>query len=217
MRHVAIVPTFLVLLAGPAGAVTLQLGSASVAQPGDSAEICVSLATGGAAVAGTQNDLAWDGACATLPDAAHCYAAGTHGKSLQGKLLDQRDFTYRALVLSLSDVDPIADGVLYCCVFTVEAAAGTCCDVQVSGAGAADPRGEALAARGVGGTLCVAAGGAPSTPTPTPTPTFMQTFSCLTCVAPQDGDGCQVGTAQASAAWPLAIAAALVVLRRRAR
>ena len=139
-------------------AVTLQASSATVAQQGDSGTICVALIAGGEEVAGTQNDLVWDGGCASLSDTSSCYAAGSHGKQLQGKLLDTRDFTYRALILSLSDVDPMDSGVLYCCRFVSEAPPGECCTISMTGMGASDSEGNAIGALGSPGELCTAAG-----------------------------------------------------------
>jgi hypothetical protein len=136
--------------------VTLSVSSATVQNAGDSGQICVSLSTGGEKVAGTQNDLTWDGNCASLPGDSSCYAAGTHGKSLSGKLITARDFTYRALILSLNDVDPIDDGVLYCCSFESEAEPGSCCNISIVGAQAADPSGKAIGANGRPGKICTA-------------------------------------------------------------
>jgi len=203
----------LLLLANPAAAaVSLTLSSASVPNSGDDATVCVALATGGEDVAGTQNDLVWDGRCATLPDGDRCYAAGTHGKGLQGMLLGNRDFTYRGLILSLTDVDPIDDGVLYCCSFIVEADPGQCCAVKIVGAEASDPRGHALGVTGTSGKLCVAAD-PNATPASTRTPTPTQ---CAGCVG-SSGDGCHITgpSPAAGAGWPLAGAAALALLRRR--
>jgi MYXO-CTERM domain-containing protein len=183
--------------------VQLDPSSVSVAQPGDRGRTCVSLVTGGQEVAGTQNDLVWDGRCATLPYESACEVAGTHGKSLYARAGAGDDCRLRALVLSLSDVDPIADGVLYCCDFVVQAAPGTCCAVRVTDAGASDSRGNAVAGV-VGGSasLCVAFAGAAS-PTPTATP------------APSAGDGCQVAPVHGATAAPLLAALALGLVRRR--
>ncbi|MGH7786021.1 MAG: hypothetical protein ACRERC_04090, partial [Candidatus Binatia bacterium] len=151
-------------LAQPASAaVSLSASSAQVSNPGDFGTICVSLATNGEKVAGTQNDLSWDGACATLDD-SNCAAAGSHGKQLSGKLIPQRDFVYRALVLSLTDVDPMADGPLYCCRFQAEAAPGQCCDIKMSNAQASDPEGGAIAALTNTAKLCVSNSGSGSGP-----------------------------------------------------
>src|SRR5215472_1143081 len=67
----------------PAAAGTVVLRAILVGvDSGDAAEVCVSLDSGGARVAGTQNDLVWDGSCATLPDASACEAYGATGKQL---------------------------------------------------------------------------------------------------------------------------------------
>lgn len=160
MQHLGAVALLAALSAAPArAAVTLQASSTTVSSPGQTGTICVGLITGGEEVAGTQNDLVWDGACASLPDTSSCYAAGSHGKSLQGKLLENRDFTYRALILSLSDVDPMDSGILYCCNFVAEAAPGQCCNIAMTGMGASDSSGNAVAALGSSGKLCVAGDG----------------------------------------------------------
>jgi MYXO-CTERM domain-containing protein len=203
------------LLFGPRlalAAATLSASSATASAPGGSAQICVSLNTNGEEVAGTQNDIVWDGACATLPDESACFAAGSHGKQLQGKILDHRDFTYRALILSLSDVDPIDSGSLYCCSFVAEANPGECCDIGISGAGASDSRGIAVPANGTGGELCVASasGAATRTPSPTATPTIEMIFD-----HGPSGDGCQTAApSSASRGWWLVIGVVAILLRR---
>lgn len=186
-----------------AGDVHLDLGSATVAHPGDTGRLCVSLDTGGAEVAGTQNDLVWDGSCAALPSESACAVAGTHGKELHSRIQSSDDFRLRALVLSLSDVDPIDDGVLYCCDFTVESAPGTCCHVTVTDAGASDSKGDSVAVNGGTGQLCVggSGGGASSTPTAGP--------------SANDDDGCQLAPAHGTTAAPLLAALAIFLLRRR--
>ena len=182
--------------------VRLDLSGATVAAPGDTARVCVSLATGGQEVAGTQNDLVWDGTCATVPDDSACVATGSHGKDLQTRIQASEDFRLRALVLSLTDVDPIADGELYCCDVTIEAAPGACCDIAVVDAGASDSKGNAVPVSGSDAELCVAATGAP-TPTATPRP------------GGTDDDGCQVAPAGGAGAAPLLAALALLLARRR--
>lgn len=163
-------------------AVTLRAGSATVSTPGDTADLCVALATDGEQVAGIQNDLVWDGSCATLVSESDCRINPATGKTLYGIFPPHLDFAYRAVVLSLTDLDPIADGELYCCAFVVEAAPGTCCAVGITQAGAADPRGNALSTLTTAGDLCV--GFSAATPTPTPNVHIDAIAS--------GGDGCQV-------------------------
>lgn len=142
-----------------AGAVGLSISSATVAQPGDSTRLCVTLTTGGQQVAGTQNDLVWDGTCMTLNDGA-CFPAGNHGKQVNTRIQNSADFRMRVLVLSLSDVDPIDDGVLYCCNVQAEAEPGACCSIAVVNTGASDSAGTAVG--GVGGNsgrVCVQGSG----------------------------------------------------------
>lgn len=139
-----------------AEAVQLSISSAQVAQPGGSAQLCVSLTTDGQQVAGTQNDLVWDGTCMTLNDGA-CHPAGSHGKQVNTRIQNSADFRMRVLVLSLTDVDPIDDGVLYCCNVQGEAPPGSCCSISVVNTAASDSQGNAVP--GVGGNagrLCTA-------------------------------------------------------------
>ena len=178
------------LLAAPAWGASLDISSADVAQPGDVAEVCVTLDGEGQEVAGTQNDLVWDGTCATFLD--ECRVDPATGKDLNGRIQGSEDFRYRALVLSLTDVDPIPDGGLYCCDFQVEAAAGSCCAVEVVNAGGSDPQGNALPLdAGPPAQLCVeptASGGASG-----------------------DDDGCQVVAADGASIWPgLGVLAAIL-------
>lgn len=177
----------LVWTGAAAGAVALHASSATVAAPGDTADLCVALGSGGADVAGTQNDLNWDGNCASLSGPDSCSVAGSHGKQLS-TATKCGDFCLRAILLSFSDVDPIPDGELYCCRFNVEAAPGGCCQVAVVNSGASDPNGHGLSVSGNVAHLCVAAGGEGGTPTPTPT---VQPDSS------SDDDGCQVSPATA--------------------
>lgn len=231
----------------PAGAAMLRVSSANVAQPGDVAQVCVALESAGVEVAGVQNDLEWDGACATLASADHCRIDEASGKQLFGALAPWGDYTYRVLVLSLADVDPIPDGRLYCCDFRVEAQPHSCCAVHLTQAAASDPNGNALGV-GVGlpAQLCI--GPFDGTPLPTSTPSFTPTprltpadwggwpddesgggpDRVLTpALVPNgdsaaavsgDGDGCQLASGAHAAAYPsVLIAAAIVLLRRRAR
>jgi hypothetical protein len=192
------------------GVVSLQATSAVAATAGETADLCVVLNSGGAQVAGTQNDLVWDGSCATLSSATACRVNQATGKSLNGSLA-LGDSTYRALVLSFSDVDPIPDGQLYCCTFTVDAMPGNCCAVSVVNTGASDPRGQVLPSVGNTAQLCVADSGGNGPPTPTPT--------VHDDPPPLDSGGCQMSPrpTRGLGSGPLAVSILVALLRRRTR
>ncbi len=217
-------------LAVPAQAQWLRVGSANVAESGDTAEVCVSLESLGRVVAGTQNDLVWDGACVTLESADSCAVASGIGKSLHGRVLGNRDFAYRGLVLSLEDLAPIPDGTLYCCRFVVDAMPHSCCAVSIENVGLSDDKGNALGvAAGPPARLCVGpfdgtplADNPTRMPTPTPTPTA-RTVPANDGMNGQDtasasgsSGGCQTAPSSPDAAWPMSVIAALLILRRRA-
>ena len=169
------------------GVVALRATAATVATTGETADLCVLLDAGGEQVAGTQNDLVWDGSCATLARGSDCRVNPATGKSLFGTVVGVDDFRYRGLVLSLLDTKPLSDGQLYCCAFSVEARPGTCCPVEVVNVGASDPRGKALPSIGDTAQLCVAAGGGNASPTPTATPMFHADLA-----SSASGGGCQI-------------------------
>lgn len=177
----------LALLGGalPAGAAVVLRATSVAVDAGDAAEVCVSLDSGGALVAGTQNELVWDGSCASLPDLSACQANGATGKQFLGDVAHEPDFTIKALVLSLSDVNPIPDGELYCCRFQIIDAQAACCPVSITGAAAADPSGGKLAVT-AGGPVCLA--GSLPTASPTPTPAVGPIVDTV-----HDGNGCQIG------------------------
>ena len=192
------------------GVVSLQATSATVAATGETADLCVVLNSDGAQVAGTQNDLAWDDSCATLASRNDCRVNPATGKSLSDSVASAGGF-YRALVLSLSDVEPIPDGPLYCCTFGVRAAPGSCCAVSVLNTGASDPAGRVLVSVGNTARLCVADSRGNAPPTPTPTVNGDP--------PPSDGGGCQISPRSPSGhgSGPLAVAFLLALLARRRR
>lgn len=194
------------------GVVALRATSATVARAGETADLCVVLDAGGAQVAGTQNDLVWDGSCATLARASDCRVNPATGKSLYDTLFPGGDFGYRVLVLSLLDTEPIPDGELYCCAFSVEARPGACCSVGVVNTGISDPKGTELPSSGNTAQLCVAAGGGAASPTPTATPTIHVD------PAPSDSSGCQISGAPSSGlgegTFLVAMLVPLLLLRR---
>jgi hypothetical protein len=147
-----------VLVAASASGQSLVATSATVQNPGDSAQICIVLNSGGKPLAGTANDLVWDGTCATLTDPPPCAVAGSHGKQLAKTLLNTASFTFRGIILSLSDTNPIPDGPLYCCQFQGEANPGECCPITVVNAQGSDPGGKATQVSGGTAQICTAQG-----------------------------------------------------------
>ena len=135
------------------GGVRLTMGSATVGGRGDQAEICVDFSTGGVEVAGTQNDLHLSDDCARI---LGCRATGTHGKSVTpGRLVSSgAEKSMKILVLSITDVNPIPDGPLYCCSFRARRESG-CCPIGIGGGLASDPGGRKLVVDGLSGSLCV--------------------------------------------------------------
>lgn len=132
-----------------AGGVGLR-GDSVTAENGDVVEICLELSTGGREIAATQNDLRWDARCLSLVDS--CVIAPATGKQL---LSNQRgDDGLRAIVISLSDTNPIPAGRLYCCSMRVTAASG-CCPVEIVAVSASDPEGHIVAMDASDGEVCV--------------------------------------------------------------
>ena len=154
-----LVPALLLAIPSLVGAATISVDSAQVTSAGEApARLCVSLRTSGnERVAGTENVLRWDGDCATmLPNA--CTANSAHGKDLNGTLLQARDFEYKGIIISFSDLSPIPDGELYCCEFLAHIdVPGRCCRVTVANAGASDPEGNSIpVSASAPGQICLA-------------------------------------------------------------
>lgn len=134
---------------GGIGGVALQ-GESVTAGTGDVVQMCIDLSTGGQAIAATQNDLRWDSNCLSLVD--RCVVNPAIGKEL---LSNQRAGNeLRAIVISLSDTNPIPAGQLYCCSMRVSAASG-CCAVEIFATSASDPEGQAVALGTSDGEICV--------------------------------------------------------------
>lgn len=146
-------------------ATTMEVTSAKVSQAGDTARVCVLLKTEGKTVAGTQNDLTWDGTCATLSDKDQCEASPAHGKTLNAAMPPGSPNTLRAFVLSLTDVNPIPDSELYCCNFKSNLSTqGSCCDIGISRLGASTPDGVAIETTGTAGRICLGEAAATAAP-----------------------------------------------------
>jgi len=152
-----------------AGRPTLELSRAH-GRPGASVSVSATLDTGGAKIAGTQNDIVFDPAqVAIVPTAKKkpdCRANSGLGKEgtafsyLPSGCRPGRGGTctsVRALVLSLSNVDPIPSGsVLYTC--SVQIAADARAGAQKlnnTRVGFSSPSGEAVNGAGTDGSVAV--------------------------------------------------------------
>jgi hypothetical protein len=150
-----------------AGAVSITVENAETGQNQD-VSVDVTLQTMGSEVAGTQNDLVYppdseigvvadnDGnpTCAVNP------AINKNGTAFSFQPPNCNDAGtctgVRALVLSLSNVNPIADGSkLYDCLFSVGASPPNTYEVDTVNNGASDPDGNALETTGVTGIITV--------------------------------------------------------------
>jgi hypothetical protein len=218
--------------------VTIVIGDAA-GEKGGNASVGVSLEPkAGVQVAGTQNDIAF------VPDAA--IRASSAGKPLcsVNPAIDKSAtaFSYqppqctvgttctaiRALVLSLSNVDPIPAGSnLYNCDIAIGENAAGVYPLTCSGAGSSDPAGVALQTACTDGAIAVV--GATNTPTVTPTntptitaavpPTTTRTTPPTAGPGGDVDDGCAItAPAQSQAGWLLVFPAAMLLwLRRRSR
>ena len=150
--------TLAAVLAGPSAARAVNITMEATKGEAGSIHVCVGLDSGGQKVAGTQNDLIWDGSCAALK-AGSCAAIPDAKKPLHGNTPPTLPNTYRALVFALDNVDPIRDGALYCCDFELTAKPD-CCSIKFDRLGVSDPVGTALPVSGLPQQLCLNTGAA---------------------------------------------------------
>jgi hypothetical protein len=168
-------------LAAVSGQPAVDVGSSSGA-PGTQTTFAVSLSTAAAAVAGVQADIAFDSINAPLaatgagrPDCTVNPAIGKEATAFafQPPGCSGAGCTaFRALVLSFSNVDPIADGsVLFTCNVNIAAgAAAGPYPLTVSNVGMSTPDGQAIDSGGTDGEIIVTGNGPVPTPTATPAP-----------------------------------------------
>lgn len=160
------------LLAVPSAARAVNLTMEATKAEAGAVRVCVGLDSAGQKIAGTQNDLVWDGTCAALK-ANSCAAIPDAKKPLHGNTPPNLPNTYRALVFALDNVDPIRDGALYCCDFEMTGSPA-CCSIKFDRLGVSDPVGNALPVTGQPPQLCLntgaAAAGAAAAPVAAPPP-----------------------------------------------
>ncbi len=150
------------------GQPAVVLGSASGA-PGQTVSFSATLRTGGATVAGAQNDIQFDPVNTPLASKSagkpQCAVNPAIGKGATAfafrpnKCSGSACTGVRALVLSMTDIRPIADGsVLYTCTVRIPRTArpGTY-PLAISGVALSTPDGQEVRASGVAGSVTVTA------------------------------------------------------------
>jgi len=208
-------------VAGHAITVAIRGGSGD---PGGPVEVQVSMAGGNRMVAGVQVDLVWDASCLSAiagdDGGASCAVGPAVGKQLSTKIRNAS--TMRALLLSLSDVDPIEqDGVLFTCVFDIRpGTTATQCRVTLQNLILSDSKGGRLRDTAVNGGVRI------NQPTPQPQVTAGGPAGGSTPgvavpgVAPvtSTSEGCAMAPAGGDAGLLWLLVLPLIVLRRpRAR
>jgi hypothetical protein len=144
--------------------------SSTQGRPGSVVTVAVKLNSGGASIAGTQNDIVFEprqvAVAATssgTPDCAANPQLGKEGTAFSFLPPGCRSTagdgctSVRALVLSLSNVAPIANGsVLYTCKVQIapQASPGAHA-LSLTRVGFSNPKGDAIAGGGVDGTITV--------------------------------------------------------------
>jgi hypothetical protein len=101
--------------ATPTPRIRITVGSGR-AGPGDAVSVTISLATSGASVVATSNDITFDSEALTL---STCEVNAAIGKTLALSSVDAG--TIRVFVESRQNTSPISDGALYVCTFRVAA------------------------------------------------------------------------------------------------
>lgn len=123
----------LALPAAAAAATTLSISHNS-APAGASVDMCVTLTGGERRIAGIQGNILLDARCANVirgsGDSAECTvgpAAAQSGKQLTtvigGPMCGNSPNCVRTLLLAFDNTDPIEDGTLFCCAFTIPTSA----------------------------------------------------------------------------------------------
>ena len=162
MRNLCVVSALLLVAGATAAAaqdVSLEVSSATIGAGGNGT-INVVLTAGSNEVAGTENELDWDGAAIQVGD---CTVNEAINKSLQ-KTFRPTDCTagtdcesFKGIIINFSDLSPIADGAtLYTCDVSVAAdAAPGEYPVNCTLPGSSDPDGNSFETDCVSGTITV--------------------------------------------------------------
>jgi len=151
----------------PTHGATLSMPSNS-APVGASVDMCVVLSGGQNQIAGIQANILVDARCANAirgsGNSAECTASAESGKQLTttigGPMCGNSPNCVRTLLLAFDNTDPIPDGPLFCCAFTIpdSAPAGDCV-FQLSQVRGSTPAGQPILDIGTKPGLLVVSGG----------------------------------------------------------
>jgi hypothetical protein len=123
-----------------------------VRQSGDTASVCVELNSAGDSVVGTENELFWSNACASI--VGDCSGNNVRAAPMRGA--PPGSDGVRVIVLDLGSLSPIPDGMLYCCNLRIHPESGSCCPISIQNARSSNAKGDALSTVGRPGQVCLA-------------------------------------------------------------
>ena len=121
-------------VASAARAVSLSVVSTQVQNSSDTASVCVALNSEGKGVVGIANELSWSTDCAS-------------GISCEGgniRSIARGSGGFKVIVLDMKGLNPIPDGILYCCTLRMSLDQVNSCAIQISDAQSSDAGGQAL-------------------------------------------------------------------------
>jgi hypothetical protein len=163
--------------------------------PGGSVEVQVYLSGGSGLVAGVQTDMVWDPSCLSAVsasgNAAECSSNPAIPKNLSTNI--RSGSTLRAVFLSVSDVEPIAqDTWLFSCLFNIDAATtATQCPVNLVNAILSDSKGGRLPVTAVNGVVQIHQS---QIPTATAGPPVSGASGAPGSAGQAEGEGCAIGS-----------------------
>jgi hypothetical protein len=138
---------------------TVAVVSAATVQtaPGSTVPVCVSLANNMGQIAGVQTDLSWDPNCVSPVVSGGfpvCRPNPSTGKDATPTMINGTSFT--VLVFSITDLNPVPNGQIFCCDFLlVQSPPTPCCTIGVGNVRGSTARGGAITnIEGVDGQVC---------------------------------------------------------------
>jgi hypothetical protein len=144
-------------------------GQPPQAAPGTGTSVCIQMLNSDGQVAGVQMDFAWDPDCLSAnvrsSGGPQCRSNPATGKTVQSAM--RGGSSLRAIMLSVADVNPIPDGELFCCEFTVDSFASAAqCPIRLGNVIGANSTGQRVPVSPREGVVYVVGGGQPDAAPP---------------------------------------------------